>query len=70
MNIFQPTDHLFFLNSTRESKDQIGMALVLKEEAASLKIKGSLYSCPLISCLPSGSRMLDIWKPSIPLVKQ
>ena len=68
ISTYRPT---FFLNSTRESKDQIDMALVLKlEEAASLKIKGSLYSCLLISCLPSGSRMFDIWKPSIPLIKQ
>ena len=33
------------------------------KEAASLKVKGPLYSCPLIAHLPSGSR--DIWKPSI-----
>ena len=56
ISTYRPT---FFLNSTRESKDQIGMVLVLKEEAASLKINGSLYSCLLISRLPSGSRMLD-----------
>ena len=36
-------------------------------EDASLKVKGSLYSCLLITCLPSGSRQLiGIWKLSIP----
>ena len=30
-----------------------------KKEAASLKVKGPLYSCLLIVCLPSGSRMLN-----------
>ena len=34
------------------------------QEAVSLKIKGSLYSCLLIACFPSRSRMLDIRKPS------
>ena len=29
------------------------------KEAASLKVKGSLYSCLLIACLPSGSRTLN-----------
>ena len=32
---------------------------LMLNEAASLKVKGSLYSCLLIVCLPSGSRMLN-----------
>ena len=57
ISTYRPT---FFLNSIRESKDQIDMALVLKEEAASFKIKGLLYSCLLILRLPSGSRILTL----------
>ena len=34
------------------------LPLVLKE-VASLKVKGSLYSCLLIVRLPSGNRMLN-----------
>ena len=30
-----------------------------KKEAASLKVKGPLYSSLLITCLPSGSRTLN-----------
>ena len=33
------------------------LPLVLK--AAFHKVKGSLYSCLLIACLPSGNRMLN-----------
>ena len=34
-------------------------SLPLVLEAASLKVKGPLYSCLLIVCLPSGSRTLN-----------
>ena len=38
----------------------ISLPLVRKiKEAASLKVIGPLYSCLLIACLPSGSRMLN-----------
>ena len=40
---------------------------VLAISTVSLKVKGLLYSCLLIERLPSGSTMLDIWKPSIEL---
>ena len=35
-----------------------------KHYIESLKVKGSLCSCLLITCMSFGSTMLDIWKPS------
>ena len=34
-------------------------SLVLNDKAASLKVKGLLYSCLLIACFSSGSRTLN-----------
>ena len=52
------------------------LLLVPKEkEAASLKVKGLLYSCLLITCLPSGSRTLNwhletIYNPNLTQIQQ
>ena len=42
------------------------------KEAASLKVKGPLYSCLLIArvCPTEVGRLIDIWKPFIPFVSE
>ena len=41
------------------------LTLVLKEEAASLKMKGLVFTCLLMrACPPEVGRLIDIWKPS------